>query len=290
MNEMSEITENCKEIEAEFYLSIPTEGTGINDHSQLENRDASDQHPIEAITGLSGNLVELDERLTNLEGNDHDLGDQVQHMQGDVNTLKTDVSSLIEDVASIKNSAPITGVYVDKYGIEADYAIHYGITDCPNGLIKYNVNNKEIEIQPGVVIQAAGSNTKTTLASATKYVIEETGKITLFFTKTESETGTTQIGFLEAGDVFYQEEEPTNGVMSFLAWWQPSRKLWQFKSNYTGNVWREAIATPIANINAGEIGITSINYIGYRIIDDDIFCTKTQLDDILSRLTALETK
>lgn len=165
----------------------------------------------------------------------------------------------------------------DIYGIRADYAIHYGILDCPNGLIHYSFNNKEIEIQPSVVLQLAGADTKTMVASKTKYEIEETGKVTLFFTKTISESGTSQLGFLEAGDVFYQEEEPTNGTTSFIAWWKPSLGLWQFKSNYTGNVWRSAIATPIANIHAGNTGITSINYIGYRIIDDDIIA---QLSDI----------
>lgn len=173
-----------------------------------------------------------------------------------------------------------TTVLNDKHGIRADYATCYGILDCPNGLIYYSPNNKEVEIQPNVVLQMAGSDTKTMIASKTKYEIEETGKITLFFTKTVSENGTTQLGFIEAGDVFYQEEEPSNGITSFLAWWQPSKNIWQFKSNYTGNVWRTAIATPIANINAGNTGITSVNYIGYRILDDDIFAQLSDIDSI----------
>lgn len=29
-----------------------TRGSGVSDHTRLTNRDAADQHPIEAITGL----------------------------------------------------------------------------------------------------------------------------------------------------------------------------------------------------------------------------------------------
>lgn len=226
---------------------------------------------------------------------DHNT-DETAHedIRNEINNISGDIASLEADVAIIKNSPTYTNVS-DIYGIEADYALRYGITDCPNGLITYSVNTKEVEIQPGIVIQAAGSDVRTTIASATKYEIEETGKVTLFFTKTTSSSGTTQVGFLEAGDVYYQENEPSNGTTSFLAWWQPSKKMWQFKSNYTGNVWREAVATPIANINAGEIGITSINYVGYRIIDDDTFAQlsdieniQTYISQILSRLDSVE--
>lgn len=192
-----------------------------------------------------------------------------------------------------------TGGYtsvVDRYGIRADYALSYGITDCPNGLIEYG-NNKEITINPGVVLRMAGSDTATTIASSFTYEIEETGKITLFFAKTTSSSGTVQIDVVEAGDVYYQEEEPQDGVSSFLAWWQPSKNMWQFKSNYTGNVWREAISTPFANVNASESGITSVNYIGYRIINDDIFAQlsdienlQMQIQDLLTRIEALENK
>lgn len=172
------------------------------------------------------------------------------------------------------------GSVSDKYGIQADYAIHHGILDCPNGLIEYSVNTKEIEIQPGVVLQAAGAPMRTTIASKTTYNVEQTGDVVLFFTRTESEAGTIQTGFLEAGDVFYQEEEPTDGASSYLAWYNPTVGLWQFKSDQTGNVWRTAVATPIANIRAGSTGITSINYIGYRIIDDDVFVQQSEIESI----------
>lgn len=304
--------------DVEAVFSLEDSNVGISDHNELTGKEKPNQHPISAITGLQ-------EVLDGLENDESELGDQVQGLQGDVNTIKQQIPNLAtkEELSNIDLSAYANKSYVDEAiskvesqdlsdltnyidnkistnvtgGIRADYAIKYGILDCPNGLIDYSPNNKQIEIQPSIVIQAAGSETKTILASKTVYEVEETGKITLFFTKTESSSGTTQVGFLEAGDVYYQEEEPSDGITSFLAWWQPSKGKWQFKSNLTGNVWREAIATPIANINAGSVGITSINYIGYRIIDDDVFAQLSDIENLqntiqnlLTRIEALENK
>ncbi|MCM1497226.1 MAG: hypothetical protein NC124_02050 [Clostridium sp.] len=175
----------------------------------------------------------------------------------------------------------------EKYGIQADYSLHYGILECPNGLIHYSINNKEIEIQPGIVFRCAGNGVKTMIASATKYSVGNTGDITLFFVRTESSGGTIQISFLEAKDVYYSEVEPDDGADSYLAWWQPSRGMWQFKSVDTGNVWRTAVATPLADIKAGEIGITSISYAGYRIFDDDVFAQMSDIENIHESITDL---
>ncbi len=207
----------------------------------------------------------------------------------DIVVLEADVAVLRKDVSDLKAGSGTASSSAEKYGIQADYSLHYGILDCPRGLIEYSINNKEIKIQSGVVLKAAGADMKTTIASATTYEVEETGDVTLFFTRTESSSGTIQVGFLEAGDVYYQEEEPDNGITSFLAWWQPSKKLWQFKSAYTGNVWRTAVATPIANIKAGATGITNIDYIGYRIIDDDIFVQQSEIDSIQETISTINT-
>lgn len=190
------------------------------------------------------------------------------------------------DTGNISNYLPDTATG-HKYGIEADYAVHYGILDCPNGLIETSILNKDIEIQPGIILQLAGNNGKTTIGSKTTYTIEESGELVLFLAKTSE----TQIGFLEAGDVYYQEEEPTNGTTSYLAWWKPSIKKWQFKSVVTGNVWREAIATPVANIkiNESNTGVMSINYIGYRIIDDDIFPQMNDIESIQDTIQTINT-
>lgn len=46
------------------------DGSGTNDHTKLLNRDADDQHPIKAITGLQSKLDTIppaSEKITNTE-------------------------------------------------------------------------------------------------------------------------------------------------------------------------------------------------------------------------------
>ena len=48
----------------------PGGGGGTNDHTKLLNRDADDQHPIKAITGLKSKLDTIppaSEKITNTE-------------------------------------------------------------------------------------------------------------------------------------------------------------------------------------------------------------------------------
>ncbi len=210
--------------------------------------------------------------------------------------LKTEINDIMGDISKLEADTQIlTGT--DKYGIEADYALRHGITDCPNGILHTSINSKEIEIQPGVKLWLGGNDVATLISGKMTYEVEETGEVVLFFTKVVSSSGTVQIGILEAGDVYYQENEPDNGITSFLAWWKPSLGKWQFKSNYTGNVWREAIATPFAKIKTNSTGVVSVDYRGYRIVDDDIFAQlsdienlQNQIQSILLRLENLENK
>lgn len=198
------------------------------------------------------------------------------------------------DSGNVKNYITVSGGS-DTHGIKADYAVHYGILDCPNGLIDTKITSREVTINAGVVLRIPGNDYKFTISSPIKYPVSESGEVVLFLTKTVAPSGTVRTGFIEAGKVFYQEEEPEDGETGYLAWWNPNVGLWQFKSNDTGNVWREAIATPIANLNMVDTGVLSINYIGYRIIDDDIFAQLSsieslheQITGILTRLDALE--
>lgn len=193
-------------------------------------------------------------------------------------TAHSDIRDSITALNNNLNNLIITGG-VDQYGVEADYAIHHGILDCPNGLIEHTQNNKQISIQPGIVLQAAGNPLRTTLASGLTYTVKETGKVVLFY----AEGG----NILEAGAVYYQEAEPVNGDIGYLAWYKPSLGKWQFKSDDTGNVFREAVATPIANVNAGEDGIISINYVGYRIVDDDCPAQMSDIDALEEKITML---
>lgn len=197
------------------------------------------------------------------------------------NQSATAHSDIRESITTLQNdlSKIIVSGGVDQYGVEADYAIHHGILDCPNGLIEHTQNNKQISLQPGIVLQAAGNPVRTTIASGLTYTVKETGKVVLFY----AEGG----NILEAGAVYYQEAEPVNGDIGYLAWFKPSLGKWQFKSNDTGNVFREAVATPIANVNAGEDGIISINYVGYRIVDDDCPAQMSDVDALEEKITLI---
>lgn len=192
---------------------------------------------------------------------------------------RDDKDYTVIDNGNINDYIPDTVIGND--GIQGDYATQYGIVDCPNGLIDFKATDKEIELQAGIVVKLAGNNgSLTTIASAKKYTITSTGKITLFLAGGE---------ILEAGLVHYGTDEPTNGTDNFVAWWNPVVGQWQFKSNDTGNVWRNAIATPIADVNAGATGITSIYYIGYRILNDDIIAQMSDIEAVEDKITTINT-
>lgn len=169
-----------------------------------------------------------------------------------------------------------SGSVDEKYGIEGDYATHYGIVDNPNGIIEFSVANKDITVKQGLVLNCAGNGAaKTTISGDITHTVTTTGTFTLFYANGN---------LLECGKVDYSVTEPEdNGVENYQAWFNPDKivnpsQQWQFKSNDTGNVFRAVdSATPIANIVAGETGITSVSYIGYRIIDDDVFAKQSDV-------------
>lgn len=161
----------------------------------------------------------------------------------------------------------------DKYGIRGDYATHYGILEAPNGILE-NTRGKELVLKQGTVMKLAGNGAaRTIIANDTNHTVTASQDITLFF----AEGG----NFVEVTDVFYSEDEPQNGETGYAAWWKPSLAKWQFKSNDTGNIWREAVATPIANIRANAELISGINYIGYRILDDEILVLKPDVEALV---------
>ncbi len=174
----------------------------------------------------------------------------------------------------------------EKYGIQGDYATHYGIIDCPNGLIDFNATNKDIVVNQGIVLKCAGNgNSKTTISGPISHTVESTGSFTLFYA---------QGNLLECGKVDYSVEEPTdNGVDNYQAWFNPDKEAnpdqqWKFKSNDSGNVWRYVTsATPIADFVAGSTGITSVSYIGYRVIDDDVFAQQSDIESIQNDVETL---
>lgn len=177
---------------------------------------------------------------------------------------------------------------VDDNGMEGDYKVKYGIIDCPNGLITFSADSKDITVNQGIVLNCANnSNSKTTIASAINHTITtSSGDITLFYAAGE---------LLECGEVYYSATEPeSNGVENYQAWFNTNKRanpnqLWMFRSNDSGNFWRTvASATPIADMTISSVGVTSVRYMGYRVIDDDILVSK-QESDYIANQSALST-
>ena len=54
-------------------------------------------------------------------------------------------------------------------------------------------------------------------------------------------------------------------------------------------MFREFVATPFANINASETGIITINYIGYRLADDDCFAHLSDIESVNDTIETLTT-
>ena len=160
----------------------------------------------------------------------------------------------------------ITGM--GGYGIKADYCTKYGIIDCPNGLIEYEALSNDVVVKAGMQLIIPNKETKTQIGSDITYTIESIVDVTLFYAE-----GT----ILEAERVYYQTEEPPEDGILYTAWWNPETKMWCFRSNDTGNVWREASATPIADVHFIDENIVRIDYVGYRHLNSEIFAPNEEL-------------
>lgn len=256
-----------------------------NNYTLLENKPSINNITIEGETSLDTLGIQpkgeyaLSETVNSQASEISSLKElKLDKQQGNENVGKTLIVGADGNVTLGEINATGDVILQTNYGIIGDYSSRYGIIDCPNGLIDFSANNKILKINAGIVLKAAGSTTKTTIGSEITYTVKETGKVTLFLAEGE---------IIEAGDVFYEEEEPSDGTTSYLAWYKPTLGKWQFKSNDTGNVFREAIATPIANVNANETGIVNIDYIGYRIFDDDCFASLSDVETINETLNTI---
>lgn len=212
---------------------------------------------------------------------DGQLVANLDELGNEVNTIANSVTNKQDKLVSGTNIKTINGESLlgsgniklaggaEQYGIQGDYATRYGILECPNGIL--NVNGMQVILKQGVVMQCAGQDIKTMITSDTPYTITATNDIDLFYASGS---------ILECGDVFYQESEPDNGTSNFVAWWKPSKGKWQFKSNETGNVFREAVACRLAHVHTDGTTITRVDYIGNRILDDEIFVEKKDIETI----------
>ena len=157
-------------------------------------------------------------------------------------------------------------------GIKGDYCTSYGIIDAPNGVLT-NPSGMEVVLKQGVVLQLAGQDIKTTISGDLAHTITSTADCYLFYV-----SGTTSL--MEVAEIVWSRIEPDNGQTGVLAWWNPDNKKWKFKSNDTGNVWAEAVATPIAHIHTNGTTITRIDHIGYRILDDEVYALKSEVTNL----------
>ena len=179
----------------------------------------------------------------------------------------------IDGVVLTKNTTKadlgITTGGAEKYGIKGDYASKYGIINAQNGLITYTSDSKEVTVKAGIQLLMPGSDTKTQIGSDIKYTINSTSDVTLFLADGEVK---------EAEGVYFQTEEPENGQEAYLAWYNPEVGKWQFKSNDDGNVWRTPTkAGPLADVHLSETGVIRVDYVGYRVLNDQIFALKSDL-------------
>lgn len=279
---------------------VESSGGGSGGDSELDKYlQGSTTDNTTTIASKDGKALKIDAPTfavgNNLVNEINGADTQLYLKQGDV---EAGTNITVEKTATgIRVNSTATGgggTGESKYGIRGDYATHYGIIDNPNGIIEFNATNKNIVVKQGLLLNCAGNGSMRTLVSSDMpYTLESTGKITLFLANGN---------LLECGKVDYSVAEPEdNGVYDYQAWFNPditvnTNQQWQFKSNDTGNVFRYVnSATPIADLNISSVGVTSVSYIGYRVIDDDVFA---QLDDVeniqdslgslISRVNALE--
>lgn len=154
-------------------------------------------------------------------------------------------------------------------GIKGDYCTTYGILEAPNGILT-NPSGMQVTLKQGVVLQLAGQDIKTTVSGDMTQTLTSTADCDLFYV-----SGTTSL--MEVAQIVWSKKEPDNGATGVLAWWNPDNKKWKFKSNDTGNVWAEAVATPVAHIHTNGTTITRIDHIGYRVMDDEIYALKSDV-------------
>lgn len=124
-------------------------------------------------------------------------------------------------------------------------------------------------------MQLAGQDIKTTVSGDMAHTITSTADCDLFYV-----SGTTSL--MEVAQIVWSRIEPDNGQEGVLAWWNPDVKKWKFKSNDTGNVWAEAVATPVAHIHTNGTTITRIDHIGYRVLDDEVYALKSETNTALA--------
>ena len=139
---------------------------------------------------------------------------------------------------------------------KGDYCTTYGIVKMPEDIITSGLISSDditMTIPAGLTVKTPAG--RATNASAAGHIVTSTTDFTLFYASGN---------WLECGKVDYSAAEPSdNGVDNYQAWWNGT--VWKFKSNDTGNVWREiASATPICDCFFTGSNLTRIETVGYN--------------------------
>jgi len=229
---------------------------------------------------------ELCANLDELGNEVNSIASDVLHIKGNYLTVDTLPIATKDEVGVVKPDGTTISItedgiisQIERHGIRGDYATQYGILECPNGIL--TVEGMTVTLQPMVVMQCAGQEAKTITTGPLQHTITSTDDIDLFYANGE---------LLECGEVFYQEEEPENGITNYIAWWKPSLGKWQFKSNESGNVFRPLVACKLAHIHTDGTTITRVDYLGNRILDDEIFLEKPKvLEDSATEVVITKT-
>lgn len=231
------------------------------------------------IDGLGDQIHEVEAKIPQAASDSNQLVDKasmtsaiaavqkgVDDNAGDIAALQADLSGKQDkgDYATkafvtnaVKSVSGGAGITTDD-GIKGDYCSTYGILAAPNGVL--TANGMKLTLKAGLVLQCAGQEAKTTIASDTVHEVESTQDFDFFYADG---------AFYEATQVVYSRTEPENGATGILAWWNPDVKKWKFKSNAAGNVWATANkAARLAHIHTDGTTITRIDYIGARVLDE----------------------
>ena len=105
MGDLSELdTEDKSTLVAAINEAFYHSGGGTSDHTLLTNRDAANQHPMSAITGLENALDDIDTEL-------RDLSDSVDGLSDDLSDVEFDIQTINDKMPS---SASSTNKLADK--------------------------------------------------------------------------------------------------------------------------------------------------------------------------------
>lgn len=169
-------------------------------------------------------------------------------------------------------------------GIKGDYMATWGWMEGDNGLPTTVSGSNNIKIPAGTILMCPGSDGYITISGDTVFENELTEDFTLFYARNTDGTGA---GFVAATDVVWSDTEPEpNGQTGFQAWKKSGTSTWQLRSNDSGNVWREVVGGPIADVHYTDGNVTRLDFDGYRQFNKQLYALKSNLDE---RVPALPT-